>query len=471
MRNPFRRTQPRDPQVEQAVRHSLADHARHAPAGHEVADRVLAAVDRTPARDPRRDSSRWRTWAFPLIAAGAVAAVVGAVAGIQQLDKPSAHGTAAASPSVPRVSVSNASPSVAVSPTTHAPSVHTSPTTTTTAPVDTSTLHGVKILDLTFADVDDGWALATADCINGPGRCPALLRTHNGQTWHSSPRVGFNVVGQTSTPCDDPCVEHIRFATDRIGYAYGPTSFLMTTDGGRHWGEQSGGADAVETLNQNVIRVTSQGTGCPGPCDVRVFTAPIGGSTWTRATLPGTEPGFGFQFARGGDDAYLLFFGHVAGGEPSAESVLYHSADNGVTWTRGGEPCPQTGSVEIDSRVIAAGDQGRAAVLCAPRTSTSNAWVATSTDGGAHFTAQPGKAPAANLLTGDPATVLVNTGVGGLARSTDGGKTWSPVRYPIRGVSFAGFENTQVGRIVAAHGTEIWTTRDGGQSWTELTLQ
>jgi hypothetical protein len=470
MKIPFRRTQPRDPQVEQAVRHSLAEHARQAPAGHDMADRVLAAVDRTPASDPRRDPSRWRTWAFPLIAAGAVAAVVGAVAGIQQLGKPSAHGTAAASPSVPRVSASNASPTVAVSPTTHAPSVHSSPTTTTTAPVDTSTLHGVKILDLTFADVDDGWALATAECINGPGRCPALLRTHNGQTWHSSPRVGFNVVGQTSSPCDDPCVSHIRFGTDRLGYAYGPHSFLMTTDGGRHWVQQSGGALFLETLNQNVIRVTSSGTGCPGPCGIRVQTAPLYSTSWTTELGPVNTSG-GVEFARQADDAYLLLTGHVAGGSPVATSTLYRSSDNGVSWTKGGEPCPQQGKTEIDSYAVAAGADGRAAVLCRPRTSSSHAWVATSTDHGAHFAAHPGQAPASALLTGDPGTVLVNAGGGGLARSTDGGKTWSPIQYPIRRVSFAGFESTQVGRLVAADGTEIWTTRDGGQSWTELRLQ
>jgi hypothetical protein len=481
MRNPFRRTPPRDPQVEQALRHSLTDHARQAPAGHDLADRVFATVERTPAHDPQRDPSRWRTWAFPLIAAGAVATVVGAVAGIQQLDKPSAHGTAAASPSVPNQSVSNAPPTVATSPTTHPPSVHSSPTTTTTAPVDTSTLHDVKILDLTFADVDDGWALASADCIGGPGRCPAVLRTHDGKDWQSAPLVGFNVPGQTGG-CADPCVEHLRFATDDIGYAFGPTTLEMTTDGGLHWAEQSGGALFLETLKQNVIRVTSSHTGCPGPCDIRVQTAGLGSSSWTTQLGPLNTAG-DVQFARGGDDAYLLLTGHVAGGGENAPSTLYRSADDGASWQQGGEPCPQLDR-EDDSSAIAAGANGGVAVLCTPHGQVSHQFVATSTDHGANFSAQLGRIPyPAEQLVGDPSTVLLATGVAA-ERSTDAGRSWAPVPGPIDRPSFVGFESVDVGRIVAqkpspgSHrynigtlpqtGTVIWTTRDGGQSWTKV---
>jgi photosystem II stability/assembly factor-like uncharacterized protein len=70
-------------------------------------------------------------------------------------------------------------------------------------------------------------------------------------------------------------------------------------------------------------------------------------------------------------------------------------------------------------------------------------------------------------LTGDPATVLVATG-NRAARSGDGGLTWQSIPYHITGVSFVGFESPQVGRLVANHGTEIWTTRDGGKSWAKV---
>jgi photosystem II stability/assembly factor-like uncharacterized protein len=343
--------------------------------------------------------------------------------------------------------------------------VRTSPTNSTSAPIDTSTLHGVKVLDLTFAGLDDGWALATADCINGSGRCPAVLRTHDGSHWQSAPLVDFNVPGQTGG-CADPCVANLRFGTDDIGYAFGPTALLMTSDGGLHWTQQPGGALFLETLNQNVMRVTSPHTGCPGPCDIRVQTAALGSSSWTTRLGPVNTSG-GVEFARGGDDAYLLLTGHVAGGAQNATSTLYRSADNGATWIRGGEPCPQL-DTEDDSSAIAAAADGRVSVLCTQRGATNNQWIATSTDHGAHFTAQPGRIPSyADRLTGDPTTVLLATGHA-LARSTDGGNSWSSGPHLISGVSFAGFESSQVGRVVAAHGTEIWTTRDGGRTWTEV---
>ena len=62
------------------------------------------------------------------------------------------------------------------------------------------------------------------------------------------PGTEFNVPGETGG-CATRCVQHIRFATDQIGYAFGPHALLMTTDGGLDWTPQSGGADALETLN------------------------------------------------------------------------------------------------------------------------------------------------------------------------------------------------------------------------------
>ena len=128
----------------------------------------------------------------------------------------------------------------------------------------------------------------------------------------------------------------------------------------------------------------------------------------------------------------------------------------------------KTAPPKIDSYMIAAGDAGRAAVLCAARAAQLTQWVATSSDHGANFTAEPGRIPApAELFTGDPATVLVAAG-NRAARSGDGGQTWQAIPYRMTGVSFVGFESNQVGRLVADHGTEIWTTRDGGKSWTKV---
>lgn len=446
----------RDP-VADALRASLAAHAQEAPKGDLLAERIISAADRQPGRAEQPGRRTWRTWALPLVAAGAVAAVVGAVAGIENWY-----------PHASRTPVAN-SPSPHLPTPTPAPHSRTpSPSTLasrSTAPVNTAALHGVRILDLTFAGQDDGWALASADCIRTAGRCTALLRTTDGTTWKSMPGSEFNVPG-VSAGCATRCVQHIRFANDSVGYAYGPHALLMTTDGGFTWEPQPGGALFLESLQGNVIRVTaSSDSGCPGPCGVRVETSAIGSTTWAPAAL-GPVSGARIAFARGGPNAYLLVMRNPAGGASDATSTLYRSADRGVTWTSSGEPCPQAGG-EVDSFAVAGGGGNEVSVLCTVRMAPHRSFVATSSDGGAYFAAQPGTVPAATAeqLTGDPTTVLVAAG-DGLARSADGGRHWTTVPEVTGHITFVGFENRSVGRAVT-DGNAIWTTRDAGESWTQ----
>jgi photosystem II stability/assembly factor-like uncharacterized protein len=441
----------RDP-LERDVRDSLARHAASAPPGDALAERIIQAASHEPAggRQPRRG---WRTWALPLAAVGAVAAVVAAVIGIESYH-PTASGPAnsgSPAPSILQTPEPTPSPS---SSTTSAPS----PTATT--PIGAPDLTGVKILDLTFA-YNEGWALASADC--PAGTCTALLRTTDGTNWQSVSVTPFNVPGITKG-CTYPCVSNIRFATADTGYVFGPHAFLMTTDGGKSWTPQPGGAIALETLSGNVIRVTSSHSGCPSWCDVQVETSAIGSTSWTPATL-GTTPGFGVQLARGGHNAYLLFLGHPTGGaEGSGKSVLYRSTDDGQTWQSVGEPCPQA-SGEVDSWAIAGGGDDVVSVLCANRQDQTHLYLAASSDAGASFTAKDAIIPGTpELLAGDPMTVLVAAGSDGMARSTDGGKTWQSVPDVTGQVTWVGFESQKVGRAVTDNRV-IWTTQDGGATW------
>jgi photosystem II stability/assembly factor-like uncharacterized protein len=444
----------RDPLTDE-LRASLAAHARQAPSGDRLAERIIHTVERQPA-DPHRQRRGWRTWTLPLVAAGAVAGIGVAVLSIENL-RPDATG--------PR-------PGGSHSATILQSSAPTGLTGTTTAasptPTDTSTLHGVKILDLTFVSEDTGWALASADCVRGSGRCTALLRTTDGTNWKSMPGAEFNVAGVTGG-CSYPCVRNIRFANDKVGYAFGPKALLVTTDGGASWQAQKGGAILLETLDNNVVRVTSSHTGCPGPCNVQVQTSDIGSTTWTTANFTGPTATNDVSLSRGGSDAYLLFTGHTAGGAQNAQSTMYRSTNDGRVWQSVDEPCPQSGG-EVDSYAVAAAPSGRVSVLCANRQAPQRWFVATSTDDGATVTAEPGTVPAATagLLTGDPTTVLV-TGGTGLSRSADGGRTWQVVPRVTGTVTFVGFESETVGRAVTDQHT-IWTTHDAGKTWTPVTF-
>jgi photosystem II stability/assembly factor-like uncharacterized protein len=345
----------------------------------------------------------------------------------------------------------------------------------TTLPATAAVLHGVRILDLTFAGTDDGWALASADCLSGPGRCTAVLRTHDGTHWRPMAGAAFNVPGVRN--CAAPCVQHLRFANDQVGYAFGPSVLFMTTDGGRSWQQQPGGALALETFNGNVIRVTSPHGGCPGPCDISTEVAPVGSTVWTPVPLSASQDrvvgiaAINVYLSRGGSDAYVLATQNPAGGAQNETSALYRSTDNGSAWLRRSEPCPQHGG-EADSTAVAAGAQGDVAVLCVLRGGSGRAFVATSGDAGARFGSAGGTVPVRypTLLTGDAHTVLVAAGTGGLAVSRDGGTSWRRVANVPGGVTFVGFENSRVGRAVAQQGRSIWTTRNGGRTWTSVTF-
>jgi hypothetical protein len=441
----------RDP-FTRRLRDSLARHAAEAPSGDLLAERIIHAADQQSAASREPPRRNWLTWALPAVAAAAVAGVVLAVVGIENY-----HSTSA-----PPATSQGGSPQP-TSATVTPPS-----TATSGPPVNAADLTDIKVLDLTFVSDDEGWALASARCLlDYTKRCTALLHSTDGEHWTSMPGATFNVPG-VSAGCsiESPnCVTNLRFANTDVGYAFGPSAFYMTADGGQTWRQQQGGAVALETFDQNVIRVTSTGTGCPMWCNVQVETSGIRSTTWMPVKLGGSIPGFGVELSRGARDSYLLFPGHIAGGETRATAVLYRSTDDGRNWTVSPEPCPQT-TRENDGAAIAAAPDGRVSVLCTVR-GTNRWYVATSTDHGADFTARPGVVPpaaAGNLLTGDPATVLIAAN-DGTALSTDGGATWQPVADVTGQVTFAGFESKQVGRLVTENRV-IWTTRDGGRTWT-----
>ncbi|MDT4921692.1 MAG: hypothetical protein QOI15_2594 [Pseudonocardiales bacterium] len=449
-------TEPNDPLTD-ALRESLRRHAADAPAGDSLAERIMSAASAQQPRDPRPAADRrgWRTWTLPLIAAGAVAGVVAAVVGIENFRPEASHNP-------PGNATPSALGTLPTAPTSNPATLPVTPSeTASTVP---SGLTGVRIADLTFVGDNDGWALGSADCVSGPGRCTAMWRTTDGHTWASMPGAQFNVPGVKA--CADPCVQSIRFANDQTGYAFGPEAFFMTEDGGRSWAEQSGGALALETLDNNVIRITANPpSGCPGPCNVTASTSAIGSDSWTKAF---EAPDVGITtavLARGDANAYLLLERNTAGGG-DARSTLYRSADDGHTWVSSGEPCPQLTN-EDDSIAIAAGGGGRATVLCQDRGSGRGAFVITSDDAGATFTRRGAAldSGAVSLIAGDPNTVLVAAGARGLARSTDGWATWRWVSDVSGEIGFVGFESETVGRAVSADGTTIWTTRDGGATW------
>ena len=420
-----------DDPVTRELRDSLQRHATEAPRGEFLAERIIAAADQAGAAARRRSPRRW---ALPLIAAGAVAAAAAlAFVGVQALQPQPKHHQQPLSTG----------------------SVHPTPRPTTTAPTQPAPprhtdLNQVQILDVTFA-YKHAWAISSAACVgDATRRCTALLKSDDGgRNWPSVPAANLFPVPGVSDGCGSGCVTNLRFVNHSTGYAFGPRALWMTNDGGVSWTHLPGGADALESLDEDVIRASRTTAG-----QVQVRVAANGSRHWTQVPFADTADRVALN--RGHGASYLLL---LRNGGPS---TVYRSEDTGHSWTSLGEPCP-TGR----SLAVAAGVNGGVSVLC--KAPDDSRYVATSTDFGAHFAAGDPVPTSADLLAGDPSTVLL-AGGDGLSRSTSGGRGWTQIAQVTGTLGFVGTESETKATAVSADGRTIWTTRDGGRHWTAVSL-
>lgn len=439
--------------IETRLRACLSENARHAPPAAALADRILAELDAPVVLRPRLG---WRTWTFPMLAAAAIAAVALTVVGI---DGP--RHTAAPVP--PRTHPA-ASPQLSSSPSSAAPSTSAPPSASPSAsnPVPTT---GFRAFDVTFVGTADGWALGSEPCIADPvHRCTAILRTTDGKHWSGIGGESFNVSDVKG--CSYLCVQHIRFASPTIGYAYGVHALFMTTNGGASWVQQNGlGADALETLSGNVILVRAVNTG-----SALYERAPIGTSAWTQFKVPGFFPTIGVALARSGHDAILAPIDYNPAHPTPASPTLYWSRNDGATWSKTASACPSVGAGDVRQVTAATiGTDGTVVVACATTTRTNlvgSGATAISTDGGRTFHSPPngGKLPVAELIAAADNGIQLVVVRGTMYRSTDSGNSWKRVPE-LHNVTFVGFEDGQDGRAVADDGRTIWVTHDAGATW------
>jgi photosystem II stability/assembly factor-like uncharacterized protein len=451
--------------VERALRASLAENAKHAPSGDVLAERIIAEADHLrPVGDLRAPRPRrWRSWTLPLIASGAVAAMVAAVVVAAQLRHPSAH---PAGP--PASSLTTSAPVSSTAPTsapTSAPSTTTAPSSppsvTQQAPPVTPVPGRFEVADLTFVSPHQGWALGSGDCFKDRSqRCIAVARTSDGgQTWTSvlNPPANISVGGS----CVAPCVEHIRFATPEIGYAYGADALFLTTDGGADWSQQAGGATSLEVENGTALRVTGG----------RLLIAATGTDGWQPASLPGGAVVDGPVY-RAAHSAFVL----AGDGSAGQARAILSSGDDGRTWVKRANPC--AGPQAKGPPHVAVGADGALVLMCVDDIVSPTSHVApsfrvtVSTDGGATFTPARFTAPSPKLrafAAADAATLFFCADA--LYRSTNGGQSWQRVASDAStesgAVAFVGFENPATGRWVTGDGSSVWTTTDGGSSWTQ----
>jgi photosystem II stability/assembly factor-like uncharacterized protein len=292
---------------------------------------------------------------------------------------------------------------------------------------------GFRAIDTTYIGTDKIWALGRAACAQGT--CLTLMRTtDSGITWR---RVSVPAVGATS----------IRFANPQTGFIFGGDVLERTTDGGAHWSPESGGAEALETLDSTVIKVSRDNVACSASCLYNVSYAQLGSSGWTQSTVPFIR-GYSVQLMRTHGVSYLI----VRTSNPASaeqQGQLYQSTDGGAFWRRS-SGCPNLigGSVASD---------GTLDLLCG-----ADILVDAHTPS-AHRIPQP-TGTSATITAVDAHTLIVVADR--LLRLTGGVQLATALdQTPVGDLGPPGFQNGQVGRWINDDGRSLWTTTDGGATW------
>jgi hypothetical protein len=314
-----------------------------------------------------------------------------------------------------------------------------------------------------------------------------LATRDGGRAWTRLAELAACLTQCTTTGEEE--VDNIAFRSPDVGYLYGGlgiSPLMMTTDGGHKWKAESGRDTAALAFDGGeVLRVSSSGLGCPGPCDWSIDDASLGSNSWTTVETP--EPGnnYSAQLVMEGTDVYALFPGSLAQGAGTQQAALYISGDAGAQWMEHADPCGYTGSMPDDAQEISAAPDGVLAVLCEPRVDEGTGFfVIVSNDAGLLFGSrepiptafgqQLAATSSSNLFVG-------NSGVSGqgsydyqLIRSRNGGATWTTVvnyRSQVEQTTgdYLGFEGPADGHWIAPSST-LWTTTDAGASWSQSTF-
>jgi hypothetical protein len=312
----------------------------------------------------------------------------------------------------------------------------------------------------TWVSEEHGWVLLRRPCAEAV--CPLLRETTDGgRTWRTLP-----------TP--DARVSGVRFATAKIGWLFGPTLF-ETRDGGHTWTRtNSDPVVDVEAANGVAMRMTTADRDCGAGCAQYLDLTKLGAGGWQR--LPGPAIYQFPQLLLQGRDAYVAGIPNFAG---AGEAELRASRDEGATWTEIRDPCAQPNRGYRTASASAA-PGGVVAVLCLS-VDQQQGTIRVSTDRGKTF-GPPERVPSIPLnaffspiAAGSRQTIAVaysDEHEYGVVVTNDGGVTWHTTLRPVAPATretahppSLGWQDANSARV-SFNTNAIWTTRDGGRSWT-----
>jgi photosystem II stability/assembly factor-like uncharacterized protein len=312
----------------------------------------------------------------------------------------------------------------------------------------------------------------------------ALRRSDDGGATFS--RLRFSAGSGCQTP-----VTAFHFPTNDVGYLVRQDStVLRTPDGGRTFAATAQVPTSGRTVHDTFF--TSADTGFvvegSGP-NGRIHRTTNGGQDWTEVAVETrnllgiffVDSQNGYAVGEGGavlrsTDGGTSWSRRPAPGNPSLSSVRCSDADSCVMTTGG-------------DAVISTDDGGETYSTASPGFSTPSAAFATgnrvvavgqrggtalSDDGGASFVRKGGDIAAelpgtfGRLRATSPSVAHAAGPAGTVARTTDGGTTWSRVRMPTsNAITDVSFPDASNGYAVDSAGG-VFSTDNGGTSWSIL---
>lgn len=233
--------------------------------------------------------------------------------------------------------------------------------------------------------------------------------------------------------------------------AVGDAGPFTTVDSGATWSTATLPRDIAELPATNAVSCSSPTT-CVAVADIGVLMSHDGGRTWTRNTTTTASGQRGIACV-----ATICVI-------PSATEFL-RSADSGQTWAVVSAPA----AASFDA--VACPSRADCVAVGSSSGSSSSPTVAYSRDGGRSWVA----ARSANDLldavecssTRDCVAVGVDpAGAGVVARTMDGGATWTPGRLPEGSTYLYDVACPTTNHCVAVSKTQIVFSTDGGATWT-----
>ena len=300
--------------------------------------------------------------------------------------------------------------------------------------------------------------------MSGSGTCGAIVRTTDG---------GSQFAGIPSPPVGADAVTQLRFGDPRDGYAFDP-ELWTTTNGGSSWSQVAtpGAVTELEVADGEAYALVCT-TSSPSCQTVELLRSPVGTSKWQTVSTP-TSLSYGAEFALSGPNLYV-----VAG---SDHNVLMYSPNQGASFSNRTDPCHPG----LNCRVTAAAS-GTATLWIAAATGTQAGALVSDNGGITWHVASPKMAGFPNSLGLAAASSTVALAWPGeqsshglpaaMARTTNAGKSYSPVLASSRSISWAGFSDaSRAYALVAAVGdgtrgpNRLFESTDGGALWHEVAI-